>query len=173
MEIKINVFKYAELPEAGKKQALINLADINIEPGWWDFMYQDAKTLGLRIISFDTYSRQITGKFITGAENFAKAGIEYFGQGPIRSLCLNFIADLESLRSNEANTEYFRDEEAEILSSALLKAVLREYLNDLGSNYEHLTSEESVIDTIEANEYLFTEDGKLIPSSWYPKTETV
>jgi hypothetical protein len=42
-----------------------------------------------------------------------------------------------------------------------LKDILYEYLEMLRQEYEYQTSEEAIIETIEANEYTFLEDGTM------------
>lgn len=41
------------------------------------------------------------------------------------------------------------------------KALLQDYLSMLQGEYDYQTSEEQVLESIRANEYLFTEDGEL------------
>lgn len=41
-----------------------------------------------------------------------------------------------------------------------LKSLLNDYLKSLRDEYDYQTSEKAIIETIEANEYEFTEDGK-------------
>ncbi len=48
------------------------------------------------------------------------------------------------------------DEEAEFL-----KSLLSDYLTMLQTDYNYLTSKEQIIETIESNDYDFTEEGKI------------
>ena len=57
----------------------------------------------------------------------------------------------ESRRIYRRATEAFED---------AMKEIKHQVLNILRNEYEYLTSDEAVIDTIKANEYEFTEDGK-------------
>lgn len=42
-----------------------------------------------------------------------------------------------------------------------LASLLEDYSIMLQKEYEYLTSEEAIIETIQSNEYMFTEDGKI------------
>ena len=57
--------------------------------------------------------------------------------------------------------ETARDVEQQELDEEFLKSILEDYRIMLEKQYEYLTSEDAIIETIEANEYEFTEDGKL------------
>ena len=61
----------------------------------------------------------------------------------------------ENYESRE-NEECMQSEEDDFLQS-----LCEDYRIILRNEYEYLTSEEAIIETIESNEYYFTEDGKL------------
>ena len=46
------VFKFEELTEEQKENALSKLREINVDHDWWDFTFQDAEEIGLKITSF-------------------------------------------------------------------------------------------------------------------------
>ena len=47
------VFKFEELTEEQKEKTLSKLREINVDHDWWDFIFQDAEEIGLKITSFD------------------------------------------------------------------------------------------------------------------------
>ena len=51
------------------------------------------------------------------------------------------------------------DDDIDDLSDEFLKALLEEYRIILTNEFEWLTSDEAIIDTLRANEYEFNEDG--------------
>ena len=51
--IETKVYKFEELSEEGKEKAVNNLSDINVDHEWWDFIYEDAEQICLRITAFD------------------------------------------------------------------------------------------------------------------------
>ena len=61
---------------------------------------------------------------------------------------------------SEENIDEF-DEKANEYNQAFKVDLLNCYLSILQREYDYFTSEEQIIETIEANEYTFTESGKL------------
>lgn len=49
----INLYEFDELSEDAKEKALQNLWDINVDHEWWDYIYEDAERIGLKITGFD------------------------------------------------------------------------------------------------------------------------
>jgi hypothetical protein len=170
--VNIKLYSFKELPAKIQDQVISNYSDINVNYDWWDFTHDDARNnAGLEITSFDLDRRKIEGEFVSDAETAAKYIVENFGPCYVKAGAENFLSALESLRSNEANSEDFREEETENLSNDFLQLVLKDYLKDLKNEYEYRLSKEQIIETIEANEYLFFADGKLIPVDMYPKAK--
>ena len=58
--------------------------------------------------------------------------------------------------------EYGDPEDLEDLNKEFLRSLCEDYRIILQKEYEYLTSEEAIIETIEVNEYEFTEEGELI-----------
>ena len=57
--------------------------------------------------------------------------------------------------------DYDFDNDCDILDDEFRVSILEDYRIMLQKQYEYLCSEEAIIETIEANDYEFTEDGKL------------
>lgn len=142
---KHTVYEFKELSEDAKQKALENLADVNVELDWWDFTEDDAKQIGLNITEFDTYRRTINGELTEGLQTVCKAILAEHGD----STATYQLAVKWQNKHGEDNEEQFK------------KALLEEYLSILEKEFEYLTSEESIIETIEDNEYEFYEDGRL------------
>ena len=156
--ITLNLYSFKELSEAAQKRALNDLSDINTDSNhWYQFMLDDYKSIGLEIDSFDVEQGQIKGEFITNAEDFADSAVRHFAAGPMHIICANFLKELKTLTDDNYIGE----------TLAFKNSVLRMVLKDLHEQYEHLTTREAITETIEANDYLFTDDGKLIPAKWY------
>lgn len=51
--IETNLHKFEELTEGAKEKALEQLWDINVDLDWYDFTYEDAEKIGLKISEFD------------------------------------------------------------------------------------------------------------------------
>jgi len=58
-------------------------------------------------------------------------------------------------------SEYDLDQKLDEVENEFLLAICEDYRIILTKEYEYLTSEESIIETIAANNYDFTADGKL------------
>lgn len=149
------LYKFSELSEKAKDNAVSRLYDLNVNHEWWEFTYEDAKTLGLKITEFDldrgSYCKlhfelsplNVASKII--AEHGDKSG--------------TYLAAKDYLITTRGLDD--DSEEHDTQSRAFRQALSEEYLSILRNEYEYLTSRESIIESIEANEYEFTEDGKL------------
>jgi hypothetical protein len=168
-----NVYKFDELTDKQKAKAIDNLRDINVDYDWWDSTYEDAKTIGLEITGFDLdRNRHSTGKFIEGALECAHAIEKEHGQNtPTYNSATDYLSDRDNLvkkYANKNNLGYVDedredefDNECDDLDEQFLKMILEEYSIMLQSEYEYLTTDDAIIETIQANEFDFTEDGKI------------
>lgn len=144
--ITTTVYEFDELTDDAKQKVIENLCDINVDYDWWDTTYQDAKEVGLNIGGFDTYRGTIEGKLTDEMQYTCKSIMVDHGIGTDTYK----LAEQWQHKHGEDNEEEFT------------KLLLEEYLSILRKEYEYLTSEEAIIDTIEANEYEFTKDGELV-----------
>jgi hypothetical protein len=65
----------------------------------------------------------------------------------------------QTLKGEE--NEYELEEKTEELEEQFIEDISRAYATILSNEYGYLTSTEAIIETIEANEYEFTEKGEL------------
>ena len=181
-EITVKAYKFDELSDDAKKRALNKFRYINVEYDWWtDGAYYTIRTagklLGLDIdgIYFDTDSYCIfdaSYEYVRGAAKAVKAEFS-------RATDLHEVArDLQALQrrhfyslscnvASQRDTNSYQcfrfgeDYECEDLGDIIddFAHWARVLLRD---EYEYLTSDEAVKETIEANEYEFTEAGKLV-----------
>jgi hypothetical protein len=172
------VYSFDGLSEKSQQKALEKLWDINVDYGWWDFIYEDAARIGLDINEFDIdrhiicgdlkedlldcckFMRQQHGKecktFKT-AEQYLKEYIDAFKQW----LRLQDKEDFEDWKIVDWLKEFGYSDEAAEITSDFRKALLEDYLIILRNEYDYLTSEEAIKEAIYANEYEFTADGEL------------
>ncbi len=184
--IETTVYKFDELSETAKQKALESFYDINVDYEWWEFIYDDAKNVGIKITGFDLDRRKnCEGKFYDDAEEVANKILQEHGDTcetyKTAKAFLGELANIESRykgRWSQYNDEtpedereyddfddYFEQEaeyDIEDAKNDFKKYIFSDYANMLQENYEYLTSEEAIIESIEANEYEFTENGKLI-----------
>ena len=131
----INLYEFDELDDTAKNKAVDDNRCINVDYWcWWHNVCDNAKTIGLDITDFDLGRNDIKGRFIDGGAYDA---------------------------ANKIKVEHGFDMPTYELADEFLKALLEEYRIILTKEFEWLTSDECVIDTMRANEYEFNEDGSL------------
>lgn len=162
-ERKSTVYKFDELPEDAQRKALENLADINVEFEWWESTYEDAKSIGLKITGFDIdRGARCDMEYIDTLPAVLKSIMENHGENcetyktaetfRARLLCLIDSGDTDSVAFDDAEDE---------LRAEFLQAISEDYRIILQKEFEYLTSEQALRETIEANDYDFTIDGKI------------
>lgn len=171
--IRTKVYKFDELSEQAKQTAIEKLSDINVGYDWWESTYEDAANVGLKITSFDLdRNRYAKGEFKWTAIECANLIKKEHGEMCETYQTANkFLAERDELvekYSDGINTdivteenEYDFDQNADELESEFLKDILEDYSIMLQNECEYLQSEESIIDTIKANEYEFTAAGNI------------
>ena len=168
------VFKFEELTEEQKEKALSKLREINVYHDWWDFIFQDAEEIGLKITSFDLdRNRHAKGILLNSGREVAEKIIKNHGQDcETFKTATNFLAEWDELvkkYSDGVNTdivteenEYDFDQEADELEEDFLQAILEDYSVILQEECDYLQSDEAIIETIDSNKYFFDEEGNLI-----------
>lgn len=153
---KINLYEFDELSDQAKQRAIADNCGINVGYWcWWDSIYEDAENIGLKITGFDLdRNRHCTGQAIDDVLTIAhKIKTEHGFDTPTYKLANEFIKEYAAL-DEDIDADELRDFENEFLN-----AILEEYSIWLQREYEWLTSEEMIVDTLCANKYYFLEDG--------------
>jgi hypothetical protein len=173
MRIKeTKVYPFDELSDEGKEAAVLGLWEINVCLDWWEFTFEDAGQIGLKLTEFELdRGAYCKGEFIEGAKETATGILHNHGKDcETYKTATGFTMDSAELLvkypvkmddDGYDDNEYEREKEQEEVDAEFLKSVLEDYRIMLQKEYEYLTSEAAIIETIEANEYEFTEDGKL------------
>jgi hypothetical protein len=159
------VYKFDELSPDQQDKAIEKLWDINIDFGdWYESVYEDAETIGLKITGFDLDRHQISGHMTKDAETVACNIIEEHGK-----VCetyqdaQKYLEELTTARNiHEAADMDGEEFDSSELDSEFEHTLLEDYRVMLRKDYEYLTGRESIIETIEANDYEFTAEGELI-----------
>ena len=171
--IETEVYKFAELSEEAKRRVLDKLYDINLDHEWWDSTIDDADRAGLILNEFDLYHGNIDGTFKWSAEECAgliladhgeecetyKTASEYMKE---RGELVTKYSDGKDTERVAEDNEYEFDCDCDELDKDFLRSILEDYRIILDKEQQYLSSEEVIIETIEANEYEFTIDGKMI-----------
>jgi len=168
--IRIKLYKFNELSEDAQQKALETLYDINVDTDWWEFIYEDAKEIGLTITGFDM-DHFCNGEFNLSGESVAHAIFEnHCKDCETYKTAQSFMNDYnqafkdyptEEDEDGYDTNEYDRDEAITEAETDFRQSLLEDYRIMLRNEYEYKTGKEAIIETIEANEYEFTKDGKL------------
>lgn len=172
--IETVAYNFDELSEEAKKKAIEGLADINVDYDWYAFIYEDAEQAGLKITGFDLdRANYCKAEFTEGAENCANLIIANHGETcdsyntakeflKDRTELVKKYSDGIDLEEVHEDNYYEFDNELDTLEYNFQQSLSEDYLSMLKKEYEYLTSEEAIIQTIKANDYEFTEEGKQI-----------
>jgi hypothetical protein len=163
-------YKFEELTDQQKEKAIDKLYDISVDHDWWDSVYDDAEQIGLKITEFDIdRGSYCNGEFIETAPEVAKLIIANHGKKcETYKTAENYLKELKEFAKSEmaknADDEDFTEDDIDFsdIDDEFLKSLLEDYLTMLRHEYEYLTSEEAIIETINANDYEFDENGNMI-----------
>ena len=165
MRIKsIMAYEFEELSEEVQKKVLNNMQDINVNYEWWDYTYEDAMNIGLKIDEFDLDRKSyVHGKFLHNAETVANNIIKDHGETcETVKTAKDYLQELQKLRTACPidEDEYLID--TDDIDKEFLRSLCEDYRIILQKEYEYRLSDEAIKETIKDNEYEFTENGKLI-----------
>ena len=175
--VERTLYKIDELSGDAKDKALSHFWDTNVDYDWWEHIYEDAATIGLQIDGFDLGNRKhITGRLKETLRDCCALIRKHHGKDcdtfrTARQYLKGYAKAFAAWRANEAESspEAYEDHspsdwldefDDEDIAEDFMKELLQDYLSILQSEYDFQTSEEQVLESIRANEYLFTEDGQ-------------
>jgi hypothetical protein len=179
----ITTYEFSELSEEAQKTAIQNLSDINVNREWWDYIYEELEGLEMECMGFDIDRGICKLNFKTDHETIAKAIIDGHGKTTQTyrdaevflteyNTLLNKYGELEGLyndhiygRNVDSNVEKQMLEISDkmiLLEEGFENAITDDYLQILKAEYEYLTSDKAIEETIIANEYQFLENGGII-----------
>lgn len=171
-EYTTKLYEYNELSEQAKQKALATFADINVIYMWWHHIYNEAEESGFKIVNFDIDRGICTIEPIQEWYEIASRIKENVKESTdLYNLAVNFIGDHDQIIDSTSKDENgdFEDEYTDVdkpmdeLEEQFKLDLQKEHISILRKEYEYLTSRESIEETIRANEYEFTEDGKFWP----------
>jgi len=167
--VKTEVFKFNELSDNGKENAIEGLCDINVDYEWWESVYEDAEQIGIKITGFDIgRSAYCSGELqLSAHEVAANIILEHGGHCETNKTAQAFLDGVNSIEVTEGEEVADTDDDEEYegkmmeLEDGFTKSVLEDYRIMLRKSYNYFTSEEAIVETIEANDYEFTADGSM------------
>ena len=160
--IEIKVYKFEELDKQTQEKVIDNYRYINVEDKfWYDFIQDDFNRLGLEIQEFDISRGGYVNIHISNLEDTSKNIIEEFGDSVyIKQTAKNYIDEFNEIQANYKEDEDI-EREVEILDDQYIKRYSDDILSYLRASYEWEITDEAIINTIEANDYDFTTEGKI------------
>ena len=171
--VTIKLYQFSELSDKAKEKAISRLMEINTDSDWWDSSYEDAAQVNIKIKGFDIdRGSYVKAEFMQSAYDTANLIILNHGEScETYKTAKTFLQDWNNLVSKYSDgvktdvvtedNEYDFDNEADDLENEFLESISEDYRIILSKQYDYLTSEDAIIETIEANDYYFTEDGEL------------
>lgn len=171
--IRTKVYLFNELNDKAKEAAVNELREINVFYDWWSDTYNDAENIGLKITSFDiNRNKYCKGEFILSACEVAANILKEHGDTcNTYNTATQFLDEWQPIFNNymDENHKDYESAESECklidMEDHFLNSLLEDYSTILQNESEYLLSDESVISTIEANEYYFLQNGKQFPNN--------
>lgn len=179
------IFKFDELDESAKEKAREWYREGALDYDWWEFIYDDAKTIGALFgldiddIWFNGFYCQGSGSAFKGSYNYKKGGlkevISYAPQDKELHAIVKALQDVQRRNFYQATATIsaYRDSSIRVgvehptnivQDADSIEEALEDFnhwiFNRLEREYEWLMSDECVDEMIEANGYEFTEDGR-------------
>lgn len=172
--INVKLYSFNELKEDIKNKVIQDNYDINTNYDWWECTYDTFNECGIKIDSFDLYRKHIEIDNILDWEEIAKNLKNNFcNSHDLYIDSLNFIKErdnlIKELGSGNDKDGYsvdydnwdIYDERIIEIETEYKRELENDILNWLNSEYEYLTSEQAIIETIEANEFKFLKHGAI------------
>ena len=160
--IEIKVYRFEELDEQTKEKVIENYRYINVDNTfWYDCIKEEFDELGLEIKEFNLDRGNYAKIYIDNLEETSKSILHEFGDSVlIKQTAKNYINEYEKIQANFKEDEDI-EREVELLDEQYEKEYSEDILSYLRSSYDWEISDEAITETIEANEYDFTIEGKI------------
>jgi hypothetical protein len=174
----INAYEFHELSEKVKLKVLDKYRDINTDYDWYEFVIDDWKEKLEEIgfdnatISFSGFGSQGDGCSFTADIDLDKFLVGEFEPLKNEDTCFEFVSNNHGLRFilyHFRQNNHLSSEQMDTLSDKFVNLVNQDHhdlsseiYRDLESQYDYLTSNIAVQETIESNQYHFLEDGTMV-----------
>ena len=166
----VNLYTFDELSDKAKEKARNWYREGAFDYEWWNFVYEDAARIGLKITEFDLGNRKhIKGHLTETVQSVcARIMAEHGKDCDTYKLAESWSATSEKLQALiDAQWDDEAEEEREKLNTEQEEneaefehALLEEYFSLLDKEYDYLNSDEQVDETIRCNDYTFTDSGE-------------
>lgn len=167
--IETKVYNFSELSEQAKQKAISGILSIGMTSEFvWDDIKHDAKEIGLKITSLSD-RRGNEGEFMLGANEVAQNIFNNHGEMcDTYKTAQKFMEEFQPIFDNYMDESHpdFESSESEDklieIENEFLDSLLEDYRIMYNKDIEYSESDEAIIESINANDYEFTEDGEQI-----------
>lgn len=157
--IETKAYQFEELDEQTKEKAIDNCRYMNIDDGfWYEFIKEDLNSVGIELRSFDIDRGSFAEIHLEDFYETCDLILKWHGENRETYK----IAERYIKEYNEIHQHIHDDDAIECIDEEYQKEFSEEVLLMLRREFEHITSDEHIIEMFQANEYEFTEQGKLI-----------
>ena len=159
--IETKVYLFNELDDQTQEKVIQNNYHIAVQDDWHDFIKYDLKEIGIELRSFDVDRGSFAEIHIDYFFETCEKIIETHGENcETYKIAKRYIKEYNSIQ--HLNDDDDDDFDLDYLDEEYQKEFSEEVLSMLRKEYEHMTSEEYLIEMFEANEYEFTAEGEMI-----------
>jgi hypothetical protein len=168
--IQLNIYSFAELSEEARGKALDNHRFIHVDGTWWDSVYEDAQQSGLKITGFELENGYYCNAEFTDDACFCAGEIlDNHGESTeTYQTALSFwternrmVADWPKDKNGELEFSGDWDTEMDRVEDDFLTVTRWTYHSLLIQEYNALTGDTDITETLEVQGYHFTADGRL------------
>ena len=161
--IETKAYQFEELDEQTKEKAIDNYRYIGVESDfWYEWIKEDLISVGIELRSFDIDRGSFAEIHLKDFYETCDLILKWHGENcETYKIAERYIEEYQDIQYHIKDDEYL-DEKLDDLDEEYQKEFSEEVLSMLRFEFEHMTSDEYIIEMFEANEYEFTEEGKLI-----------
>ena len=162
--IETKAYLFDELNDQTQEKAIQNNYHIAVQDDWHDFIKYDLKEIGIELRSFDVHRGSFAEIHIDHFFKTCEKIIETHGENcETYKIAKRYIKEYNSIQQKiDALNDDDHDFDLDYLDEEYQKEFSEEVFSMLRKEYEHMTSEEYLIEMFEANEYEFTAEGEMI-----------
>lgn len=168
---QVKVYKFSELSQEAKEKALKKLRDINVDYDWWkpelEQFQIELRDKGIEAedFSFDldrgTFLNITKGYVLDERRVLKSAGVDLRTGEAKDAINYGITLHHKHTGGGEGHNYFEPNNLPDVNICEWLKDILMDFWKELRDTYDYFITDEAAIETIEVNEYEFTEDGEL------------
>ena len=154
------LYAFDELSEDAKEKALDAHRTCNLDHEWWDWTYEDAANVGIKITEFGLdRDRHADGEVADPVQTAIDIVANHGAHCSTHKTAAAFLKERTELIAGWTGDEDLLDDKLNELDEDFARDILEDYSIILQNEYAYLYSDEAVQETIEANEWEFGKYG--------------